>query len=59
MGLKYQKIVRKANISMQILRKMTKFGASVKEMKQIYFSFVRSHLEKSDTLWHSRKTKMI
>ena len=36
---------------------MTKFGASVKEMKQIYFSFVRSHLEKSATLWHSSLTE--
>ena len=42
---------------MQILRKMTKFGASLKEKKQIYFSFVRSHLEKSATLWHSSLTE--
>ena len=36
---------------------MAKFGASVREMKQIYFSFVRSHLEKSATLWHSSLTE--
>ena len=52
-----KELVRKANISVQILRKMAKFGASVREMKQIYFSFVRSHLEKSATLWHSSLTE--
>ena len=42
---------------MQILRKMSNFGASINEMKDIYFVFVRSHLEKTATLWHSSLTK--
>ena len=60
--LNTKEIVIKANKSMQILRKMSNFGASIKEMKEIYFAFVRSHLEKTATLWHSsltKKTKMI
>ena len=52
-----KEIVRKANMSMQILRKMVEFGATISEMKQIYFAFVRSHLEKSATLWHSSLTQ--
>ena len=44
-------------MSMLLLRKMFKFGASQREMKQIYFAFVRSHLEKSATLWHSSLTQ--
>ena len=55
--LNTKEIVRKANMSMAILRKMSKFGATIKEMKQIYFSFVRSHLEKNATLWHSSLSK--
>ena len=42
---------------MELLRKAVKFGASKQEMKEIYFSFVRSHLEKSATLWHSSLTE--
>ena len=42
---------------MELLRKAVKFGASKQELKEIYFSFVRSHLEKSATLWHSSLTE--
>ena len=52
-----KEIVKKANKSMEILRKMSNYGASLKEMKEIYFSFVRSHLEKSATVWHSSLTQ--
>ena len=36
---------------------MVEFGATISEMKQIYFAFVRSHLEKSAILWHSSLTQ--
>ena len=45
--------MRKANASMQILRKVASFGANVQDLKQIYFLFVRSQLEKSAPVWHS------
>ena len=41
---------------MQILRKVANFGSPIEDMKLIYFSFIRSHLEKSATVWHSSLT---
>ena len=46
-------VVRKANASMQILRRVASFGASDSDMKEIYILFVRSLLEQSATVWHS------
>ena len=46
-------VVRKANASMQILRRVASFGASDSDMKDIYILFVRSLLEQSATVWHS------
>ena len=46
-------IVKKANARMQLLRRVATFGASVADMKDIYFLFVRSLLEQSATVWHS------
>ena len=46
-------IVKKANSRMQILRKVANFGAPIEDMKLIYFSFIRSKLEQSATVWHS------
>ena len=45
-------VIRKANASMQILRSVASFGASVNDMKEIYILFVRSLLEQSATVWH-------
>ena len=42
LNLNTTNIVRKANASMQILRKVASFGANVQDLKQIYFLFVRS-----------------
>ena len=42
---------------MEILRKIASFGASKDDMKQIYFSFVRSQLEQSAVVWHSSLTE--
>ena len=38
---------------MQLLRKVASFGASVANLKDIYFLFIRSLLEQSATVWHS------
>ena len=46
-------LVKKANLSMEILRRIASFGAPVKDLKQIYFLFVRSLLEQSAVVWHS------
>ena len=45
-------VVRKANASMQLLRRVASFGASDSDMKDIYILFVRSLLEQSATDWH-------
>ena len=46
-------IIRKANASMEILRKTAAFGASKEDLVTIYKSFVRSHLEQCAPVWHS------
>ena len=50
-------IVKKANARMQLLRKVAGFGASVDDLKIIYILFIRSLLEQSATVWHSRLTE--
>ena len=42
---------------MQLLRKVAGFGASVDDLKIIYILFIRSLLEQSATVWHSRLTE--
>ena len=41
---------------MQLLRQVASFGASQQELKQIYFAYVRSQIEKSSTVWHNSLT---
>ena len=48
-----KKIVRKANARMELLRRVASFGASVSDLKTIYFLFVRSQLGQSAVVWHS------
>ena len=50
-------IVRKANARMEILRRVSSFGASIKDLRDIYVLFVRSLLEQSATVWHSSLTQ--
>ena len=50
-------LVKKANARMQLVRKVASFGASVDDLKNIYFLFVRSLLEQSATVWHSSLTQ--
>ena len=55
--LNVKNIVKKANSRMELLRRVASFGASIEDMKTIYFLFVRSHLEHSATVWHSSLTE--
>ena len=50
-------IVKKANARLELLRKISSFGASVTDLKDIYLTFVRSILEQSATVWHSSISK--
>ena len=58
--LKWEKntdnIVKKANMRMELLRKVSTFGASLEELKNIYILYIRSLLEQSCTVWHSGLT---
>ena len=54
--LNTKNIVKKANARMEILRKASQFGASVEDLKLIYFLYIRSQLEQSATVWHSTLT---
>ena len=42
---------------MEILRRVSSFGAPVEDLKDIYILFVRSLLEQSAVVWHSSLTK--
>ena len=50
-------IVSKANARMALLRKVAEFGAPVDDLKIIYIMYIRSLLEQSATVWHSRLTE--
>ena len=54
--LNTKSIDQKANAWMELLRRVASFGASVEDLKPIYFLFVRSHLEQSATVWHRSLT---
>ena len=51
------KIVRNANIAMKSLHIAKKFTSKTSELKQIYTSKVRSHLEYGVNVWNSGLTK--
>ena len=59
--LKWEKntdnIVKKANKRMELLRKISSFGASCYELKNIYVLYIRSLLEQSCTVWNSGLTE--
>ena len=52
-----ENIVKKANSRMELLRKVTSFGASYAELVNIYIMYIRSLLEQSCTVWHSGLTE--
>ena len=51
-----ESIVKKANMRMEILRRISPFGASKEEITNIYILYVRSLLEQSCVVWHSGLT---
>ena len=50
-------IVKKSWRRMQLLRKVSSFGASVRDKLDIYKNFIRTHAEQSCTVWSSGLTK--
>ena len=52
-----QYLVKKAYARMQILHKISEFGAPIEDMLTIYISYVRSILEQSCVIWHSSLTE--
>ena len=51
------KLIKSANARMQLLHKMSNFGAPLNDMKEVYVLFVRSLLEQTSELWHSSLTQ--
>ena len=49
-------IIRKAYSKMELIRKLSGFGAPVMDLKKVYMTFVRSHCEQSCVVWHSGLT---
>ena len=58
--LKWEKntnnIIKKAYARMELLRKLSGFGAPISDLKLVYISFVRSVCEQSSSVWHSGLT---
>ena len=46
-------VVKKANARMQILRKAASFGASIDDLKLLYYGYIRNRMEQCATVWHS------
>lgn len=51
-----QYLVKRANGRMQLLRKISSFGTSLEEKKEIYILYIRSILEQSCIVWYSKLT---
>ena len=49
-------IIKKAYAKMELLRKLSGFGAPISDLKTIYLTFIRSQLEQSSNVWHSGLT---
>ena len=50
-------LVKRANKRMELLRKVSSFGTSKEEKRNIYILFIGSILEQSSVVWHSSLTK--
>ena len=50
-------IVKKANKRLELLRKISNFGADSDDLKNIYILYIRSLLEQSCIVWHSALTE--
>ena len=54
--LNTKNLVKKANMRMQLLRKVASLGASKQDLKEIYILFIRSILDQSAVVWSSSLT---
>ena len=54
-----EEVAKSAWKRMQLLCKSANFTSSIMDLKSIYFTFIRSNLEKSAVVWHSSITKRI
>ena len=52
-----ERIIKKSNARMQLLRVVSSFNPGWDDLKIIYVSFIRSLLEQSCTVWHSGLTQ--
>ena len=50
-------LVKRANARMELLRRLAHFSAPVKDMVQVYITYIRSILEQSCVIWHSSLTE--
>ena len=50
-------LVKKANVRMELLRRVAEFTSSLDDLKTIYTMYIRSILEQSCVVWHSSLTK--
>ena len=50
-------IVKRSYSRMELLRKLSGFGAPQKDMKLVYITFIRSVCEQSSSVWHSGLTQ--
>ena len=56
-NLNTKNVVQKANARMQILRKASSFGASIDDLKLLYYGYIRNRMEQCATVWHSNLTE--
>ena len=50
-------LIKRANSRMELLRRISSFSAPLKDLVQIYITYIRSILEQSCVIWHSTLTK--
>jgi hypothetical protein len=52
-----QYIIKRANSRMELLRRISNFNAPIRDLVQIYITYIRSILEQSCVIWHSTLTQ--
>ena len=52
-----QYIIKRANSRLELLRRISNFSAPMKDLVQIYITYIRSILEQSCVIWHSTLTQ--
>ena len=55
--LNTNRIVQRAYAKMELLRKLSGFGAPISDLRNIYVTFVRTQCEQSCCVWHSGLTQ--